>query len=476
MPAAKPTSPTAPVVRYHVSTANLARSNVRSFLKGLLGLTICVVGLSQFLPAEQLIFNGAWDDKIHLKPEPELLKAVIEKHRPEVGPYVEFYRHVHQNPEISSKEAKTAELVASHLGKLGYKVSSGIGGHGVVGVMKNGPGKVVLMRAELDALPILEQTNVSYRSEHRMIDRYGNERPVMHACGHDMNMAALLMASSLLKNAFHWWKGTLLVVFQPDEEETGGAQAMVDDGLYDIVPVPDLMLGQHVVADSKAGTIAIRSGPVLVAADSLQVRVFGGPCGGSNPQRCVDPIPLSMQIVLGLQDAITQELGQHEDATVACWGFHAGEPGNDYVAYADILLDIKTVKPNIRLRVLDIVKQRFLDECRSAGAPHDPEFNHTVRAPLTTNSDSIAGPLAEVFAGFFGQSFVDMPFTSACEDFPILGAAHNIPYAYWNFGGTHPDAEEPVPSNHSPLFAPEVNLTLRTGSDAMALAALTFLA
>ncbi|KAK0721256.1 hypothetical protein B0T21DRAFT_49727 [Apiosordaria backusii] len=411
----------------------------------------------------------------HPIPHPELLRAVIESHRPDIGPYADFYRHIHQHPEISGKEIKTSELVASHLRGLGYTVHSGIGGYGVVGVLENGPGKVILMRAELDALPILEQTSVPYRSEHRMIDRYGNERPVMHACGHDMNMAALLMASSLLKAASQRWTGTLLVVFQPDEEETGGAQAMVDDGLYDLVPVPDLMLAQHVVS-SDAGTVAIRSGPVLVAADSLRVRVIGGPCEGSaNPQVCVDPIPLSMRIISGLQDAVTNEIG-NEDATVACWGFHAGEPGNDYVAYADILLDIKTIEPDVRLRVLDIVKRSFLEECRSAGVPRDPEFNHTVRAPLTSNDDAIAGPLAQAFKGYFAESVVDMPFTRACEDFSILAAAHKVPYAYWNFGGTPRGMEKPVPSNHSPFFAPELHTTLKTGADAMALAALTFLA
>jgi len=198
---------------------------------------------------------------------------------------------------------------------------------------------------------------------------------------------------------------------------------MVDDGLYDRVPILDLMLAQHVV-HSRTGTVAIRSGPVLVAADSLRIRFTGGPCTGSvNPQVCVDPIPLSMRIVSGHQEAVTNDIGPHEDATVACWAFHAGEPGNDYVAYADILLDIKTVKPDIRLRVLDIVKAKFLDECRTAGVPRDPDFNHTARVPLTSNNHSIAGAVSQVFHNYFAANAVDMVFTRACEDFSILGAA-----------------------------------------------------
>jgi amidohydrolase len=207
-------------------------------------------------------------------------------------------------------EENTARKVAGHLERLGYTVHTGIGGHGVVGVFQSGSGgKTVLIRAELDALPIQELTSVPYRSHHRMLDRYGNEPHVMHACGHDMNMAALLAAADTLKAAAGKWTGTIIVLFQPDEEETGGAQAMVDDGLYGRVPVPDLMLGQHVVP-ARAGTVAIKSGPVLLAANSMRVRVTGGPCENSvNPQVCVDPIPLSMRIVSELQDAVTKEVG-----------------------------------------------------------------------------------------------------------------------------------------------------------------------
>ncbi|KAM0424836.1 hypothetical protein ACHAPT_009892 [Fusarium lateritium] len=408
-------------------------------------------------------------------PDADLLRSIIESHRPDLSVYADFYRKVHEDPEISGMEVQTAETVSFHLEKLGYQVHKNIGGHGVAGVFHNGPGKTVLMRAELDALPILEQTNVPYRSRKRMVDRYGNERPIMHACGHDMNMATLLAAAALLHASANKWAGTLVIIFQPDEEETGGARAMVEDGLYERVPVPDLMLGQHVVP-SEAGTVAICSGPVLVAADSVRIRVIGGPCEGSiNPQLCVDPIPLSMRIIQGLQEAVTNEVGPDKDATVACWEFHAGEPGNDYVAYADILLDIKTVKHEIRRRVLDLVERRFRDECRSAGVPSDPVFNYTVRAPLTTNDNSIAGPISKVFKGYFLSNARDMVFTRACEDFSTLGAQRNVPYAYWNFRGTAPSTKKPVATNHSPFFAPAIDPTLQVGTDAMALAALSFL-
>ncbi|OBS20039.1 hypothetical protein FPOA_11760 [Fusarium poae] len=408
-------------------------------------------------------------------PDMETIRSIVETHRPDLNVYAEFYRNIHQDPEISGMETNTARVVAQHLTTMGYEVHTGIGGHGVVGVLRNGAGKKVLMRAELDALPIQEQTDLPYRSEKRMIDRYNNERPVMHACGHDMNMATLLAAAKLLSSSMKLWNGTILILFQPDEEETGGAKAMVEDGLYERVPVPDLMLGQHIVA-SIAGTVSIRSGPVLVAADSVRVRVIGGPCEGSiNPQLCVDPIPLSMRIIQGLEDKVKNEVGRQEDVTVACWGFHAGEPGGDYVAHADILLDVKTVKPSIRRQALDIIERQFRHECNSEGVPTDPVFNCTVRAPLTSNDEAIVAPISKVFKNYFGPNVGEMAFTRACEDFSTLGAAHKIPYAYWNYGGTPIGTKKPFATNHSPFFAPAIQPTLKTGTDAMALAALAFL-
>ncbi|KAI6087475.1 hypothetical protein F4821DRAFT_235868 [Hypoxylon rubiginosum] len=402
------------------------------------------------------------------------LRHIVNQYRPELDTYEEFYRQVHQDPEISGMESNTAMLVANHLKLLGFEVHTGIGGHGVAAVLKNGRGKTILMRAELDALPILEQTEVPYKSTKRMIDRYGNERPVMHACGHDMNMATLLGASALLMAAKRMWSGTLVIVFQPDEEETGGARAMIDDGLYSKVPKPHIMLGQHLVP-LKSGTVAIRSGPVLLAADSANVRVIGGPCSGVNPQQCVDPIPVAMKIVLRLQDDVREEVGPHEDATVACWGFHAGVPGNDYVAYADFKLDIKTIKHAVREKAFEVIRRSIHDECKAANVPQDPVINFTVRAPLTTNEPSLSDPLGAVFQEYFQHDAVEMQFIRACEDFPTLGAGRYVPYAYWNFGGSEV-TEGPAPTNHSPFFAPSIQPTLRVGTDAMALAVLTSLA
>ena len=339
---------------------------------------------------------------------------------------------MHQNPELSGVETQTGALVATRLKELrDFEVHTGIGGHGFVGVFENGPGKKILIRAELDALPTLEQTKLPYASEKRMIDRYGNERPVMHACGHDMNMAALLAAAATLKASKAHWSGTLIVLFQPDEEATGGAEAMVNEGLYSKIPVPDVMLSQHVVP-SQSGRVAIRAGPVLMSADSINVITSGGPCPGVDPQFCQDPISMATQIIMRLPKLIQEKLGEDEEATVACWGFHAGIPGADFVYDAEILLDVKTWKPEVREKVLDLVTSSIEAECKALKAPKGPTITSSVRAPLTSNSPSIVDPVEEAFSRYFGSDLVEMKATPATEEFSALQGPHEIPYAYWN--------------------------------------------
>ncbi|KID93437.1 zinc metallopeptidase, partial [Metarhizium majus ARSEF 297] len=420
-----------------------------------------------------LLYIVGWNNQHPMSPhnsitengEPSMpnVGEVVEKYRPRLEAFSNFYKEIHQDPEVSGVESRTAERVAKHLESLRYQVHQHIGGHGVVGVFRNGPGKVILLRAELDALPIEELTDLPYSSKKRMVDRYGNDRPVMHACGHDMNMVALLGAAALLRAAAAEWSVILLIVFQPDEEETGGAKAMIDDGLYNLVPVPDLMLAQHVVP-SATGSVSIRSGPVLVAADSIRVRAM---CGS---------YPAAMRVVLGLEDALRAEIGPGKDVTVACWGFHAGEPGNDYVAYADILLDVKTMEAKVRPQVHEFNKRRFREACREAGTPREPIIDIKVRAPLTSNDVLIADAVGKVFKEIFGDNALEMELTRACEDFSTLGGGHNVPYAYWNFGGSGNTTGGAVATNHFPYFSPIIESTLRTGIDAMALVVLTFLA
>lgn len=389
---------------------------------------------------------------VEILPVPDiyLLQAIVDSFRPDLITYETFYRiyrKVHQSPEISGMEYETALLVSDHLQSLGFEVHTGIGGHGVAGLFTNGDGKTILMRAELNGLPILEQT-------------------LMHACGHDMNMATLLGAAALLRSAADKWSGTLVVVFQPGEEIAGGARAMVDDGLYSKVPVPDVMLAQHLVPLA-AGKVAIRPGPVLAAADSANVRITGGPYP--------DPIAVAMRIIPRLEDAVHDEVGPDEDATVACWSFHSGISSNAFLAQVDFLLDIKTIKPSVRERALAVIEKRIRDECEAAGMPDPPIIKFSTRVPLAENDQSISRAIGQVFEGSFGSRAVEMQFGRACEDFATLGATHGVPCAYWYYGGSADTEEDAGPTNHSPFFAPVIQPTLRVGIDAMALAALTLL-
>ncbi|KAF2840057.1 Zn-dependent exopeptidase [Patellaria atrata CBS 101060] len=321
------------------------------------------------------------------------LNAIIEEFRPDLSVYENFYRRVHCNPEMSSLELETAATVKEHLERLGFEAHNHIGGHGVVGVLKNGPGEAVLTCAELDALPIEEQTDLPYRRS-----------PVMHACGHDMNMASLLAASALIKAAEKRWSGTLITLFQPAEEETGEAQAMVDD--------------------------AVKSGPVLVAADSINVRVIGGPCQSVNPQACVDPILLSMRTIPQLDDYIPQRIEPDDDFSVACWGFHAGIPG----------MIMWPFDPVFKKELGSSSNKRSEKNAVPLEHPKTRRSKVSVRAPLTSNDQAITARI---------QQHV--------KDSSILGSKHNIPYTYWNFGGSG-DTEGEIPKNHQPFFAPNIEL------------------
>ncbi|KAK4228357.1 metal-dependent amidase/aminoacylase/carboxypeptidase [Podospora fimiseda] len=415
-------------------------------------------------------------------PDPQHLRSILDRYQPNLPQWAQFYRDLHTDPDISGMEANTAKQVASQLERLGYKVYSMIGGHGVVGVLRNGSGKTVLIRAELDALPMLEQTNLEYRSRRRMKDRHGNEHPVMHSCGHDMHMAVLLAAADLLDRAAEHWTGTLMMVFQPDAKEGRGAEAMVNGGLYQIcgsrVPdlVPDLMLAQH-LSPAPAGTLEIRSGLVQPIADVFDIRVYGGYRGNvKHSNLYIDPIPLSMRIVSELQEAITSKIGTKEFATVKCRRFDIGKPDNENIPYADILLVIHTVKDDIRSSVLQLVKDKFRTDCQNAMVPRNPNVLHTARAPLMSNDDAIALPVRKVFRDYFGKNAFKANYTQSLargcdDDFSTLGAAHNVPYAYYQrIAQTRPAGL------HSPLFAPDIDATLKTGTYAMALAVLTFLA
>jgi amidohydrolase len=259
------------------------------------------------------------------------ISKLITQYRPDMGHYEDLYRALHANPELSLQEDSTATEVANHLRSLGLEVRMHIGGHGVVGILRNGIGKTVLLRAELDALPVKEKTGLSFASPKWMIDITDNvKKPVMHACGHDMHISSLLAASELLHSCRNSWAGTLLILFQPNEEHGAGAQAMVDDGLYEekhAIPKPDVVLGGHVMP-MRAGVVGTRKGAFGSAANSYKAVLYGRGGHGSRPHMAVDPVVMASSTVLKLQTIVSREIDPQEAVVVTVGALHAGETEN----------------------------------------------------------------------------------------------------------------------------------------------------
>jgi amidohydrolase len=407
---------------------------------------------------------------------------IIDEFRPKLEPFESIYKDFHRNPELSCQEARTAAIAAEHLKSLKFSVRENIGGHGVLGILDNGAGPTVLLRAEMDALPVLEKTNKPYASKVRMKDNDGKEKPVMHACGHDMHLACLMAAASLLHAARERWEGRLLCLFQPNEERSGGAQAMMNDGLYDDVPVPDVVLGQHVV-NTRAGVIGTRSGHTLPGKNVFEVRIYGRGGHGSTPQDCIDPVVIASYIVIRLQTIISRELDPNKMALITCGSIHAGDAPNIIPEEATLKVDIRAYDPEVLDKAVRAFRRIVAAECDASGATQKPEINQIESVPPLINSPDVVIPLAKQFKAFFGEMAEVMKPDTASDDFSLL-APEGVPYAYWNFGSTDPDTWErfrkekrlnELPGNHSALFAPLIEPTLKNGTDAMAIAALTFL-
>ncbi|KAI9925235.1 hypothetical protein MW887_006156 [Aspergillus wentii] len=407
----------------------------------------------------------------------------MEKHRPNLQQYEDIYRHLHSSPELSGQEEQTAALAASHLTKLGYKVHAHIGGHGVAGVLHNGPGPTILLRADMDALPVEEKTNLSYASKKVTTDKDGVKKPLMHACGHDFHTTSLMAAAQVLYSVRENWSGTLICLFQPSEEYLNGAKAMIDDGLYNKIPKPDLVLAQHVLR-MREGTVSIRSGPLLTAADSFDVRVFGRGGHGSAPHTCIDPIIIGSSIVTRLQGIVSREVAPGQLAVVTVGSIQAGHTANIIPDYLDLKINIRTYNPSIRDIVIKAITRIIETECKASGATEKPSIKCVVSSPATINDDQTVKTLRSSFGSYFQDRLVETEPATASEDFSLLATAVGAPYVMWTYGGmdgkTWDEAVETntvnqLPGNHSPFFAPVIQPTLQTGVDAMTVGALTFL-
>ncbi|WP_150290973.1 M20 family metallopeptidase [Sphingobium estronivorans] len=403
---------------------------------------------------------------------------------PDLLPMLEAaYKDIHAHPELSMEEVRTAAIAERHLNDNGYEVTAGIGKTGVVGLLRNGDGPTVLLRADMDALPVAEDTGLDYASTVTGTDPSGKTVPVAHSCGHDMHVAWLMGASALFARNRDAWRGTLIVLFQPGEETAQGARAMIDDGLLARFPKPDVVLGQHVMVGA-AGTVSGTAGPITSAADSLQIRMFGRGAHGSMPQASIDPVVMAASTVLRLQTVVSREVAATEAAVVTVGVLQAGTKENIIPDEALIKLNVRTFDEGVRERVLSAIERIVHAEAAASGAPRPPEITPLDRYPLNVNDKDASDRIAAAFRAHFSTDRVQHSGPAcASEDFGCYGTEWSVPSVFWFVGGTDPElfakavAEgrlNELPVNHSPHFAPVLHPTLKTGVEAMATAAMAW--
>jgi hippurate hydrolase len=396
-----------------------------------------------------------------------------------------LYTDVHANPELSMQESRTAAIAAGHLRQAGFEVTTGVGNTGVVGLLRNGNGPTVMLRADMDALPVAEATGLPYASKVTAKDKDGHTVPVMHACGHDMHVTWLVGATTLLARSREHFRGTVMAVFQPAEETGTGAQAMIDDGLFNRFPKPDVVLGQHVMV-GPAGTISGRAGVITSAGDSLQIRLFGRGAHGSMPQASIDPVVMAAATVLRLQTIVSRELAATESAVVTIGALQAGTKENVIPDEALLKLNVRTFDEGVRGRVLAAITRIVNAEAAASGAPKPPEITQLDHYALVVNDAAANQRVGDAFRQYFPEGRVEKTLpTSASEDFGCFGAEWKAPSVFWFIGGTDPEIYakakaagrlNDLPTNHNPRFAPVIQPTLRTGVETLVVATRAWLA
>jgi amidohydrolase len=395
------------------------------------------------------------------------------------------YKDIHAHPELSMHETRTAQIAADHLKAIGFEVTTGVGKTGVVGILRNGDGPTVMLRADMDALPIKEATGLPYASTVTATGADGKTVPVAHSCGHDMHVACLTGATSLFAKSRDSWHGTLMPVFQPGEETAQGAQAMIDDGLFKRFTKPDVVLGQHVMS-LPSGHLDWRTGVVTSAADSLQIRLFGRGAHGSMPEASIDPVVMAASTVMRLQTIVSREVAPTDSAVVTIGALQAGTKENVIPDEAIIKLNVRTFDEGVRKHVLAAIERIVNAEAAASGAPRVPEIIPLDRYSLVTNDVDATRKVVDAFRQNFPDGSVEQTKpTMASEDFGCFGAEWHAPAVFWFFGGDDPEVYDKakkdgtlnsLPTNHNPRFAPVIHPTLETGVKALVVAAHAWLA
>lgn len=392
-----------------------------------------------------------------------------------------LFIHFHRNPELSHREFKTAARMAEELKALGYEVTTGVGGAGVVALLRNGAGPTVMLRADMDGLPVEEKSGLSYASTARQVDMHGVEQPVMHACGHDVHMTALIGAARQLAARRDRWSGTLVLIAQPAEEVISGARNMIADGLYKRFPKPDYALAFHVSAQKPAGAIEVPLGIAYSSSDSVDIVVHGVGAHGASPHMGVDPVLVAAQIVVSLQTLVSRTIAPLQPGVITVGAIHGGTKHNIIGDRVEMQLTVRSDDPEVRKQLLDGIDRVAAGVAQSLGAPKDrmPEVirSKTQTTPPTINDAETAATIRAAFVERFGDRVIEQPRAGmGAEDFAyFIAPGTGVKGVYFSVGGTRAKDVATAPSHHSPLFKVEPEPSVTTGVETMVVGAMTLL-
>lgn len=393
----------------------------------------------------------------------------------------QFYTELHQNPELSFHEERTAARMAAELQELGFEVTEKVGGYGVVGLLENGQGPTLMLRADMDGLPVVEQTGVPYASQVRVRDARGATVGVMHACGHDMHMTNLVGALRYLAAHKAQWQGRLMAVFQPAEERGAGAKAMLDDGLFRRFARPDFAVAFHVAADKPCGTVACRTGYAMANVDSVDIAVRGRGGHGAYPHATIDPIVIAARLVLDLQTVVSREVKPIEPAVITVGSIQGGAKHNVISDMCKMQLTVRSYAPEVRQQLIDAIRRKALAAAASADAP-EPEVTVSEGTPSLWNDPKLAKRVLPAIRAAIGDDQVtESEPTMGGEDFGRFGRA-GVPILMLSLGSVaqerldgFEERGETPPSLHSPLFFPDPEPTIVTGVTALIASSLELL-
>ncbi len=394
-----------------------------------------------------------------------------------------LYVELHKNPELSLKEQRTSARLAEELRKLGYEVTAPVGGTGVVGVLRNGKGPTVLLRTELDALPVEEKTGLPFASTVTAVNAAGQTVPVMHACGHDAHMAAWTGAAALLARSKDRWRGTVLMIGQPAEEMVQGARAMIADGLFSRFPKPDFSLAVHDSSDLPAGKVYFVPGYGMASVDTAEVTIFGRGGHGAKPNTTVDPVVIAARTVLAIQTLVSREKDPLEPAVVTVGSIHGGTRPNIIPDEVKLQITIRSFNPEVRTQLLSGIERIAKSEAASARAPKEPLVKFSEAQDATYNDPALTKRLADALAKQLGAANVQEARPEmVAEDFGEFGKAAGVPSVLLRVGAAEPAKYEAakksgtyLPSLHSSGFAPDREPTIKTAATVLTVSALELL-